>query len=176
MIAPSEQPDGKAVTSLTTSLNDLAERLSERGLLVATAESCTGGGIAYAMTELAGASRWFDRGFVTYSNEAKAEQLDVAAETLKRHGAVSEPVVLEMALGALAHSRAALSVAVSGVAGPGGGSPDKPVGTVWIAWADTESGAAAQCFLFPGDRHAVRQATIVAAIQGLVARLDSSLL
>ena len=164
-----QRPD--TVTDLDTHIQELAARLLERGQTVATAESCTGGGVAYVLTELAGASDWFERGFVTYSNEAKQEQLGVLAETLDRHGAVSEQTVLEMARGALAHSRAGLSVAVSGVAGPGGGSADKPVGTVWIAWADVGGWALARRFQFPGDRHAVRQATIEAAVRGLNARV-----
>ncbi|MBL7250101.1 CinA family protein [Alcanivorax marinus] len=149
----------------------LARDLLERGLKVATAESCTGGGIAQALTEVAGSSDWFERGFVTYSNDAKMEMLGVAAATLERHGAVSEATVLEMARGALARSRADLSVAVSGVAGPGGGTDDKPVGTVWIGWAQTPGWSRAERFHFPGDRSAVRRATIVAALEGLRARL-----
>jgi len=143
--------------------------LQRRGWWLACAESCTGGGIAAALTDVAGSSAWFDRGFVTYSNEAKQEMLGVSAETLAHHGAVSRETVLEMARGALAHSRAQLSVAVSGIAGPTGGTPDKPVGTVWIAWA-TADGGSAVCEHFPGDRAAVRAATIDSALNGLVER------
>lgn len=150
---------------------ELARRLNARRLKMATAESCTGGGIAYVLTEIIGASDWFERGFVTYSNDAKMEMLGVAAATLDRHGAVSEATVLEMARGALIRSRADVSVAVSGVAGPGGGSADKPVGTVWIAWAQGPDWSRAERFLFNGDRGAVRDATIEAAVEGLIARL-----
>ncbi len=125
------------MTDIEQLVQELARELGGRGMKLATAESCTGGGIAQALTELAGASDWFDRGFVTYSNQAKMEMLGVNATTLERQGAVSEATVLEMARGALARSPADLSVAVSGVAGPGGGSDDKPVGTVWIGWAAT---------------------------------------
>lgn len=150
---------------------ELARRLNARRLKMATAESCTGGGIAYVLTSLIGASDWFERGFVTYSNDAKMEMLGVAAATLDRHGAVSEATVLEMARGALIRSRADISVAVSGVAGPGGGSADKPVGTVWIAWAQGPDWSRAERFQFTGDRGAVRDATIEAAVEGLIARL-----
>jgi len=153
----------------TAIVMQLAGLLRQRGWWLTCAESCTGGGIAAALTEVAGSSAWFDRGFVTYSNQAKQEMLGVSAETLERHGAVSRETVLEMAQGALARSRAQLSVAVSGIAGPTGGTPDKPVGTVWIAWA-TADRAAAVCEHFPGDRAAVRAATIDTALRGLVER------
>jgi nicotinamide-nucleotide amidase len=148
---------------------ELAAQLQRRGWWLACAESCTGGGIAAALTDLAGSSAWFDRGFVTYSNLAKQEMLGVSAATLERHGAVSRQTVIEMARGALARSRAELSVAVSGIAGPGGGTPDKPVGTVWIAWA-SDGIVDALSERFPGDRAAVRAATIDAALKGLVER------
>ncbi|GAA5134162.1 CinA family protein [Alloalcanivorax gelatiniphagus] len=160
------------MTDIEQLVLELARELGGRGLKLATAESCTGGGIAQALTEVAGASDWFDRGFVTYSNDAKMEMLGVSAATLERHGAVSEGTVLEMARGALARSPAQLSVAVSGVAGPGGGSADKPVGTVWIGWAATPGWSRAELFHFPGNRSAVRRATIAAALQGLRAHLD----
>ncbi|MBM1144599.1 CinA family protein [Alcanivorax sp. ZXX171] len=165
------QPEGVPVTDIDQAVRALARDLLDHGLKVATAESCTGGGIAQALTEVAGSSDWFERGFVTYSNDAKMEMLGVAAATLERHGAVSEATVLEMARGALTRSRADLSVAVSGVAGPGGGTDDKPVGTVWIAWAQGPDWSRAQVFHFPGDRGAVRRATIAAALDGLRARL-----
>ncbi|EKF73029.1 CinA domain-containing protein [Alcanivorax hongdengensis A-11-3] len=149
----------------------LAQQLIRQQLMTATAESCTGGGIAQVMTSLAGSSRWFERGFVSYSNEAKQELLGVSGETLARVGAVSEETALEMARGAIIRSRAHISVAVTGIAGPDGGSPDKPVGTVWIAWGQKLGYAEAQCFHFDGDRHAVRQQTILEAIRGLNARL-----
>jgi nicotinamide-nucleotide amidase len=153
----------------TEILSELGAALVRRGWYVACAESCTGGGIAAALTEVAGSSAWFDRGFVTYSNQAKREMLGVSAQTLGHHGAVSRETVLEMARGALGHSSARLAVAVSGIAGPGGGGPDKPVGTVWIAWAGPE-GAQALHHHFPGDRKAVREAAIDAALQGLLER------
>ncbi len=148
----------------------LAATLRARGLMLATAESCTGGLIAAACTELSGSSDWFERGFVTYSNAAKTELLGVPAALIDEHGAVSEPVARAMAAGALSHSRAQLSVAVTGVAGPTGGSAHKPVGTVWLAWA-TPLGVTAERCQFPGDRAAVRQATVVQALTGLLERL-----
>jgi nicotinamide-nucleotide amidase len=148
----------------------LATALRSRGLMLATAESCTGGLIAAACTEVSGSSDWFERGFVTYSNAAKTELLGVPAALIEQHGAVSEPVARAMAAGALVHSRAQLSVAVTGVAGPNGGSADKPVGTVWLAWA-TPASVTAERWLFPGDRTAVRQATVVQALAGLLERL-----
>ncbi len=149
----------------------LAAALKARGLMLATAESCTGGLIAAACTEISGSSDWFERGFVTYSNAAKTELLGVPATLIEQHGAVSEPVARAMAAGALTHSRAQLSVAVTGVAGPSGGSADKPVGTVWLAWATT-GGVTAERHHFPGDRGAVRQATVVRALAGLLERLQ----
>ena len=141
--------------------------------MAATAESCTGGGIAAALTDLAGSSAWFDAGFITYSNAAKQRMLGVSPEHFRESGtgAVSEAVVLEMSLGAVARSGADVSMAVSGVAGPGGGSAEKPVGTVWIAWC-VEGRADAECFLFGGDRAQIRHATIASALQGLVSRID----
>lgn len=136
----------------------LADALQQRHWMLATAESCTGGMIAAACTDLAGSSNWFERGFVTYSNAAKTELLGVDGTLIESHGAVSQPVVLAMAQGALAHSRAQVAVAVTGIAGPTGGSADKPVGTVWFGW-DTPNGVHTECKVFPGDRAAVRQAT-----------------
>ena len=120
--------------SIEELVKQLAAKLTEKGWMLATAESCTGGMIAAACTDLAGSSQWFDRGFVTYSNEAKTEMLGVPAELIAKHGAVSEEVVRAMAEGAIRHSRAQVSIAVTGVAGPGGGSVEKPVGTVWVGW------------------------------------------
>lgn len=148
---------------------DLAATLQHRGWRVATAESCTGGLIAAACTELAGSSAWFERGFVTYSNEAKTELLGVEPALIAAHGAVSEAVALAMARGALARSRADLAVAVTGIAGPTGGSAAKPVGTVWFAWA-TPGAAHAECRVWPGERAAVRSATVAHALAGLLAR------
>jgi nicotinamide-nucleotide amidase len=150
----------------------LGEALQRRGLHVATAESCTGGLIASAITDVAGSSGWFDRGFVTYSNKAKVEMLGVRAETLAAHGAVSEATAAEMAAGALAHSGADLAVAVTGIAGPDGGTPAKPVGTVCFAWARRGRALATATRQLAGDRAAVRAATVRAALQGLLDRLN----
>ena len=150
----------------------LAERLRARQQWLVTAESCTGGLIAGACTDLAGSSDWFERGFVTYSNAAKAELLGVPPESIAQHGAVSEPVARAMAEGALRRSHAQLSVAVTGVAGPGGGSADKPVGTVWFAWC-ADGRTESQRMRFDGDRAAVRAQTVLHALQGLLNRLPA---
>lgn len=146
----------------------LASSCIERGYSLATAESCTGGMIAAAMTDIAGSSAWFDRGFVTYSNDAKQQMLGVAGQTLAAHGAVSAEVVAEMALGALTHSVADFAVAVSGVAGPGGGSAAKPVGTVYLGIAGRHIETSVKRLQLEGDRAAVRHATVLAALQGLI--------
>lgn len=148
----------------------LARELKTRSLMMATAESCTGGLIAGACTDLGGSSEWFERGFVTYSNAAKTELLGVPAELIAQHGAVSEAVARSMAAGALAHSPVQLAVAVTGVAGPTGGSADKPVGTVWFGWA-TPAGTFTEHQRFAGDRAAVRAATVRHALAGLLQRL-----
>ena len=148
----------------------LAKALQDRGLMMATAESCTGGMIAACCTDLSGSSLWFERGFVTYSNAAKSELLGVPADLISRHGAVSEPVARAMARGAVEHAHAQVSVAVTGIAGPTGGSPDKPVGTVWLAWCVAGEISSEQC-VFDGDRAAVRQATVLHALQGVLKRL-----
>lgn len=154
-------------TRLTQTGDALGQRLLAARLSVVTAESCTGGWIAKVLTDIAGSSAWFDCGLVVYSYEAKQALLGVGAQTLAEHGAVSEPVALEMVNGALVRSGASLAVAVTGIAGPGGGSPDKPVGTVWIAWKRRGGYARAQLFQFDGDRQAVRQQTVAAALAGL---------
>jgi nicotinamide-nucleotide amidase len=146
----------------------LAKSLQERQWMLATAESCTGGMIAAACTDVAGSSNWFERGLVSYSNAAKTELLGVPAGLIERHGAVSEAVARAMAQGALAHSHAQVSVAVTGVAGPGGGSVDKPVGTVWFGWA-SHGLVHSEVQLFAGDREQVRAATVAHALQGLLA-------
>jgi nicotinamide-nucleotide amidase len=155
-------------------LYELARRagiaLKRKGWLLATAESCTGGWIGQAVTMVPGSSAWFDRGFITYSNDAKIELLGVHADTLAQSGAVSEQTVGEMATGALARSRAQIAVAVSGVAGPEGGSADKPVGTVCIAWACRDEPLTTRTFVFTGDRDAIRRASVLAALQGLLDR------
>ena len=144
----------------------LAGLLLARGQMMASAESCTGGMIAAACTDLAGSSAWFERGFVTYSNASKTELLGVPAALIAEHGAVSEPVVRAMAQGALQHSYAQVAVAVSGVAGPGGGSAGKPVGSVWFGWA-TPAGVVTQLCHFEGARDSVRQASVQHAMQRL---------
>ncbi|MET0015000.1 MAG: nicotinamide-nucleotide amidase [Sedimenticola sp.] len=146
----------------------LGERLAAKGLVLATAESCTGGWVAKALTDIAGSSGCFDRGFITYSNEAKQEMLGVARETLERHGAVSEPTVREMVLGALANSRADVAVAISGIAGPGGGSDEKPVGTICFAWGKGGEEPLAVTYLFEGDRDAVRRQAVITAMKGVI--------
>lgn len=145
----------------------LGHALQSANQSVVTAESCTGGWIAKVMTEVAGCSAWFEAGLVTYSYEAKQALLGVQPETLARHGAVSEETVLEMVSGALIHSAATLAVAVTGIAGPSGGTPDKPVGSVWIAWKRRGGDSRAQLFHFEGDRDAVRRQTVAAALAGL---------
>ena len=148
----------------------LAVALPQRRWMMATAESCTGGLIAGACTDLAGSSAWFERGFVTYSNQAKMQKLGVPEALLAQHGAVSEAVACAMAEGATRHSAAQVSLAVTGVAGPGGGSPDKPVGTVWFAWV-VNGQTSSERLRLDGDRAAVRAATVQHALQGLLARL-----
>lgn len=149
----------------------LAKLLRERDQRVCTAESCTGGLIAKSMTDLAGSSDWFDRGFVTYSNQAKSDMLGVPESIIAEYGAVSEAVAVAMASGALRHSQADYAVAVTGVAGPGGGSEDKPVGTVWIAVA-APAQLQARLFQFDGDRAAVRAATLQDALQLLLRSIE----
>ena len=153
-------------------LSKLAEQvgaaLKSRGLMLATAESCTGGWVGEVVTSVAGSSHWYDRGFITYTNESKQEMLGVSANTLAEYGAVSEQTVREMAAGALKHSRAHITLAISGIAGPGGGSPDKPVGTVCVAWTMRNGVEQSQTMHFQGDRVAVRQQAVVAALQGLL--------
>lgn len=155
-----------------TEIDELSARVGETcrraGLLVATAESCTGGGVAEAITRTAGSSAWFDRGFVAYANEAKVDLLGVRQETLGTHGAVSEAVAREMALGALHQSDADLAVAVTGVAGPGGGTASKPVGLVWFAWASLGGTVASRFEIFGGDRAAVRGQAVREALKGLL--------
>ncbi len=159
-----------SVESFDALAAELGRALVARGWCCATAESCTGGLVAGAITDIAGSSDWFDRGFVTYSNAAKTGLLAVAAETLTRHGAVSEATALAMAEGALAASRADLVVAVTGIAGPGGGSEGKPVGTVCLAWAVRGGEAQAVTCRFDGDRRAVRHAAVARALAGMLAQ------
>jgi nicotinamide-nucleotide amidase len=147
---------------------ELATRLSARGIMLATAESCTGGWVAKVLTDLAGSSAWFERGFVTYSNAAKQEMLGVDPLSIEQYGAVSEATVSEMATGAIVHSQAGAALSISGIAGPGGGSAEKPVGTVWFAWAIKGQAVRTRCCQFPGDRDAVRQQAVETALQGMV--------
>ena len=151
----------------------VADFLKTSGWKMAAAESCTGGLIAARCTDLAGSSDWFDRGFVTYSNTAKTEMLGVDAALIAQHGAVSEPVVRAMAQGALEHAQAQVAVAVTGVAGPSGGSAAKPVGTVWLGWA-TPAGVVSELQHFAGDRAQVRAATVAHALQRLAALLQNA--
>ena len=161
-------------------IQQLSERLGvalrAQHLMLATAESCTAGGIGYAVTLVPGSSAWYDRGFVTYSNEAKMQMLGVSVAYLRDFGAVSEPVARAMAIGALTHSAAQVAVAVTGIAGPDGGSPEKPVGTVCFAWAIRREPAVppwvkTQTLRFDGDRASVRTDTIITALQTLVGLL-----
>jgi nicotinamide-nucleotide amidase len=145
----------------------LAESLVRRGEMLATAESCTGGGVAVACTGIAGSSTWFERGFVTYSNRSKQEMLGVPNAIIEQYGAVSEQTVAAMVDGALAHSQADWAVAISGIAGPGGGSADKPVGTVWIGWGGPHGWRLNRKFRFSGDRRAVRAGAVECALQQL---------
>ena len=158
--------------ALETNLTQLSTALLARGWMLATAESCTGGMISAACTDLAGSSQWFERGFVTYSNEAKTDLLGVPAGLIATHGAVSEPVARAMALGAVAHSRAQVAVAVTGIAGPTGGTADKPVGTVWFGW-NVNGNITTATRRFDGDRAAVRQQTLAWACARLNALLQT---
>ena len=157
---------------------ELATRLAELflhgGMKLVSAESCTGGGLAHAVTAVAGSSRWFERGFVTYSNDSKRELLGVSAETLQEFGAVSEPTAVAMAVGALQHSHGDISVAITGIAGPDGGSEDKPVGTVCLGWARRRGGTRSAQVLLTGDRDAIRDQSVAMALQGLLDMVESS--
>jgi nicotinamide-nucleotide amidase len=145
----------------------LGERLRDAREHLVTAESCTGGWIAKCMTDIAGSSDWFDCGMVAYSYEAKQALLGVRPQTLESHGAVSRETVIEMVSGALVNSGASVAVAVTGIAGPGGGSADKPVGTVWVGWKRRGGYARAEIFHFDGDRESVRRQTVAAALRGV---------
>lgn len=145
----------------------LGRRLTQNGLTMATAESCTGGGIGAELTNLAGSSKWFAGGIISYSNSAKVNLLGVPAGVLQTSGAVSQAVVEAMAMGGCRALDTDLCVAVSGVAGPDGGTPDKPVGSVWIAWAQSDGAVVSELFQFVGNRQSVREQTIVAALDGM---------
>ena len=157
-------------------LNPLSERLGQilmrRKMMCAVAESCTGGGLAAAMTEIPGSSKWFDRGFVTYSNQAKQQMLNVSHHVLSVNGAVSKETAIAMADGVMKNSDAHVSVAITGIAGPSGGCDQKPVGTVWIAWAGGMSPTHSQVFYFEGNRSAIRLQAIKEALLGLIKQCD----
>lgn len=152
---------------------EVGEALKDRGLMLATAESCTGGWISEAVTMVPGSSDWFERGFVTYTYISKREMLGVKEATLGQHGAVAEEIVREMVAGALARSHAQVAVAVSGVAGPGGGTPDKPVGTVCLAWGMKDGEARSETARYLGDREAIRRQAVECALRGVIELLVS---
>ncbi len=173
-------PDPPVADPFGTALHDAARALEAvlraRGWRLGCAESCTGGLVAAAITDLAGASDWFDRGFVTYSNRAKTDMLGVPAALLETHGAVSRETAAAMARGVLMHAPVQASLAITGIAGPGGGTRDKPVGLVWFAWAWTEGTQThlhTESVVWPGDRHAVRLASARHALLGLARRLEA---
>ncbi|WP_318373588.1 nicotinamide-nucleotide amidase [Enterobacter sp.] len=145
----------------------IGQALKARGATVTTAESCTGGWVAKVITDIAGSSAWFERGFVTYSNEAKAQMIGVKPVTLEQHGAVSEPVVVEMAIGAIKAARADYAISISGIAGPDGGTATKPVGTVWFGFASAAGEGITRCECFSGDRENVRRQATAYALQTL---------
>lgn len=161
-------------SAIHTLAEKVGESLSARGFMLAIAESCTGGWASAAVTAVAGSSAWFERGFVTYSNAAKQEMLGVEAETLAAHGAVSEAVVTQMAEGAIAGSGAQASIAISGIAGPGGGSATKPVGLVCLGWAVQGGETRARCLHCPGGREDVRRQAVALALEGLLELLSAS--
>ena len=163
-----ENTDVAQPADVAKAAEELAGELLRQGSRLVTAESCTGGGIAYVLTSIPGSSNWFERGFITYSNASKREILQIGAEILDRHGAVSEPVVVAMAEAALARSRADYSIAVTGIAGPDGGSKEKPVGTVWFGWSRGAGQTRTLVRCFEGDRRAVREQSIAYAITGLL--------
>ncbi|MEW5944174.1 MAG: nicotinamide-nucleotide amidohydrolase family protein [Pseudomonadota bacterium] len=150
---------------------EVGEALKVRGLMLATAESCTGGWVGEAVTAVPGSSHWYERGFITYTDRSKQEMLGVSAQTLTRYGAVSEAVVREMVAGALERSHAQVALAISGIAGPGGGTPDKPVGMVCLAWGAKDGAIVAETHRFDGDRRKVRRQAVEAALRGVLAHL-----
>lgn len=161
---------GEPIESLSARVG---KALASRALTLATAESCTGGWVASAVTAVAGSSAWFDRGFVTYSNAAKHEMLGVSPDTLAANGSVSEATIREMAFGALALSEADVSAAISGIAGPHGGTSEKPVGTVWLAWAARDGEYRSRCARFEGDRENVRRESVQAALAGIIELIEA---
>lgn len=159
-------------SELRASAEAIAERLLNSGWMMAVAESCTGGWVAKVCTDLAGSSAWFERGFVTYTNRAKQEMLGVTEGTLAVHGAVSEATVAEMAIGALQNSRANIALAISGIAGPGGATDEKPVGTVCFGFAQQGGGTWTERCHFDGDREAVRRQSVLYGLEGVLRRLN----
>src|ERR1017187_6623858 len=159
--------------TLTTLATLVGARLRAKAMMLATAESCTGGWVAQAVTAIGGSSEWFERGFVTYSDAAKQEMLGVSARSLAAHGAVSEQTAREMAAGALAHSRAQVALAITGIAGPTGGSPEKPLGMVCFAWAIKGGVVSAVTQRFHGDRESGRRQSVIAALQGVLELLEA---
>ena len=162
------------IDNVTQELTErLAKAMLNHELSLVTAESCTGGGISHCVTSIAGSSLWFDRGYVTYTNDAKRECLNVSSETLAGFGAVSEECAAEMALGALQNSHADIAVSVTGIAGPGGGSEDKPVGTVCFGWCRRDQSTVTTRVVFEGDREQVRRQSVLLALQGLLDMLEA---
>ena len=160
-------------SSIELLAREVGDTLLQNNLVLTTVESCTGGWVAEAITSVAGSSSWFERGFVTYSNEAKQELVGVRKETLLQYGAVSREVAREMSLGGIDASRADLAVAVTGIAGPDGGTLQKPVGTVWVAWGDRSGNVSEQLFQFDGDRESVRRSTVEQSLAGILEFLNS---
>jgi len=165
--------DNEWKLGLNRQIEIIGKRLIQRNWMLATAESCTGGGVAYALTSMPGSSQWFDRGFVTYSNQSKTDMLSVQNDVIQSCGAVSKEVVTAMTLGALQHSRAHVSLAISGIAGPDGGTLNKPVGTVWFAWASVDVEPVTRCEQISGDRECIRNQAVSIALQGIVDLLTS---
>jgi nicotinamide-nucleotide amidase len=161
-------------TQIDSLLLRVAALLTARGWRMATAESCTGGWIAKCCTDMAGSSDWFDRAYVTYSYRAKEQMLGVSHEDLLNHGAVSDEIARQMAVGAKKHSNVAITVSATGIAGPGGGMPGKPVGLVHFGWCIDDQPAICDAMIFEGDRQSVRQQTVIHALEGIVTRLDSA--
>lgn len=153
---------------------ELGRCLANQQLMLTTAESCTGGGIAAAITDVPNSSTWFSHGFVTYSNAAKQQQLHINPTLIETYGAVSQPVVEAMAAGALAVASADLAIAVSGIAGPDGGTNEKPVGTVWIAWVRPNNRPTSQMFSFSGDRKSVRNQSVIASLKGALSLVENN--
>lgn len=156
------------ITEQQLLVDKLAKILLKQHRKLSTAESCTGGWLAKCCTDLAGSSAWFDRGFVSYSNQSKQDLINVRPETIEHYGAVSEQTAIEMAQGALSNSQADISVAITGIAGPDGGTQEKPVGTVWVAWSVKNVGTKTECLHFNGDREQVRYQAVITALQGII--------